>query len=58
MIVICIEGGQRMLAFERREAITVKIEQDKKVLVSDLSKLFDVSEETIRRDLEKLEIGK
>ncbi len=44
-----------MLAFERREAITKKIERDKKVLVSDLSNQFGVSEETIRRDLEKLE---
>ncbi|MDE1549787.1 DeoR/GlpR family DNA-binding transcription regulator [Jeotgalibaca caeni] len=44
-----------MLAFERREAITKKIMQEKKILVSDLSIRFEVSEETIRRDLEKLE---
>lgn len=44
-----------MLAFERRDAITKKIMQDKKILVSDLSSRFNVSEETIRRDLEKLE---
>lgn len=44
-----------MLAFERRDAITKIIERDRKVLVSDLAKQFDVSEETIRRDLEKLE---
>lgn len=44
-----------MLAFERRDAITQKIMQEKKILVSALSKKFGVSEETIRRDLEKLE---
>lgn len=45
-----------MLAFERRDAITKTIFRDKKILVSVLSKKFGVSEETIRRDLEKLEI--
>lgn len=44
-----------MLAFERREAIVKQITIEEKVLVSDLSKQFDVSEETVRRDLEKLE---
>lgn len=44
-----------MLAFERRDNIMLKVKQDKKILVSELSKEFDVSEETIRRDLEKLE---
>jgi len=43
-----------MLAVERRNIILTKIQEDKKVIVSDLSKAFDVSEETIRRDLEKL----
>jgi len=32
-----------------------KIKQDKKVYVSELSQLFRVTEETVRRDLEKLE---
>lgn len=44
-----------MLAPERRQKIIDLIHQDKRVLVSDLSKMFDVTEETIRRDLEKLE---
>lgn len=44
-----------MLAIERRNVILSKLQTDKKVVVSDLSALFDVTEETIRRDLEKLE---
>ncbi|MBQ9765407.1 MAG: DeoR/GlpR transcriptional regulator [Lachnospiraceae bacterium] len=44
-----------MLAIERRNAILAKLQTDKKVVVSDLSIEFDVTEETIRRDLEKLE---
>ena len=44
-----------MLAIERRNAILTKLQTEKKVVVSDLSTLFDVTEETIRRDLEKLE---
>ncbi len=44
-----------MLAIERRSAILSKLVVEGKVLVSDLSKEFDVTEETIRRDLEKLD---
>lgn len=44
-----------MLAIERRNLILEKLQAEKKVLVSDLSQLYDVTEETIRRDLEKLE---
>ena len=44
-----------MLAIERRNAILAKLQEDKKVVVSDLSALYNVTEETIRRDLEKLE---
>lgn len=44
-----------MLAIERRQKIIDLIHQDKRVLVADLSKMFEVTEETIRRDLEKLE---
>ena len=43
-----------MLAVERRNLILDKIQEEKKVIVSELSKEFDVSEETIRRDLDKL----
>lgn len=45
-----------MLAIERRQRIIEIIQKDRKVYVSVLSQLFDVTEETIRRDLEKLEI--
>jgi len=44
-----------MLAIERRNAILEKLQADRRVVVSELSALFDVSEETIRRDLDKLE---
>lgn len=44
-----------MLAVERRKKIMEIINENKSVLVTELSKLFSVTEETIRRDLEKLE---
>lgn len=44
-----------MLAIERRNQILEKLQTDKKVVVSLLSQTYEVSEETIRRDLEKLE---
>jgi len=44
-----------MLAIERRSEIMSLLEQHQSVLVSELSKLYNVTEETIRRDLEKLE---
>lgn len=44
-----------MLALERRKRITELINENKSVLVTELSKLFEVTEETIRRDLERLE---
>ena len=44
-----------MLAIERRNAILEKLQAERRVVVSELSTLFEVSEETIRRDLEKLE---
>ncbi len=44
-----------MLAIERRNAILEKLRIEKRVVVSELSQIYDVSEETIRRDLEKLE---
>ena len=43
-----------MLALERRKIILEKLQADKKVIVSQLSGMFDVSDETIRRDLELL----
>ncbi len=44
-----------MLAIERRNAILAKLNSQGKVIVTDLSREFDVTEETIRRDLEKLD---
>jgi len=44
-----------MLGIERRRRIMEKLNEEQKVYVSELAKLFSVTEETIRRDLEKLE---
>lgn len=44
-----------MLAAERKNLILEKLQAEKKVVVSELSALFNVSEETIRRDLDKLD---
>ncbi len=44
-----------MLTVERRNLILEKLQEEKKVIVSELSEQFGVSEETIRRDLDKLE---
>ncbi|HAG69742.1 MAG TPA: DeoR/GlpR transcriptional regulator [Lachnospiraceae bacterium] len=43
-----------MLAAERRSRILEKLYEERSVVVSELSREFEVSEETIRRDLEKL----
>jgi len=43
-----------MLAAERRKLIMERLYEDKRVIVSELSQEYDVSEETIRRDLEHL----
>lgn len=44
-----------MLAFERYAGIKSELTKNKKVFVSELAVSFGVTEETIRRDLEKLE---
>ena len=44
-----------MLAIERRNEILAILQKEKRVVVSDLSQIYNVTEETIRRDLEKLE---
>ena len=44
-----------MLAADRRNQILERLQRDKKVEVGQLSREFGVSEETIRRDLERLE---
>ncbi len=40
---------------QRLEEIRQKVRQERRVVVSELSVLFGVTEETIRRDLDKLE---
>lgn len=44
-----------MLAIERRRKIISKLTANGKVIVAELAREFDVTEETIRRDLEKLD---
>ena len=44
-----------MFAIERQQLILEKLKEDGAVSVSKLSLEFSVAEETIRRDLEKLE---
>lgn len=44
-----------MLAIERKNKILAILQKESRVVVSDLSKTFHVTAETIRRDLEKLE---
>jgi DeoR/GlpR family transcriptional regulator of sugar metabolism len=44
-----------MLAIERRRRIMSMLQEKQSVLVPELSRIFEVTEETIRRDLEKLE---
>ena len=44
-----------MLAAERRNEILAILKEEGRVIVADLSKKYEVTEETIRRDLEKLE---
>jgi DeoR/GlpR family transcriptional regulator of sugar metabolism len=45
-----------MLAIERRRKIISLLEERNSVLVPELSKIFNITEETVRRDLEKLEL--
>jgi DeoR/GlpR family transcriptional regulator of sugar metabolism len=44
-----------MLAIERRRQIVSMLQEKSSVMVPELSKEFNVTEETVRRDLEKLE---
>ena len=44
-----------MLAIERKHKILDLIVRDRKVVVTDLSEQFGVTEETVRRDLNQLE---
>lgn len=47
-----------ILVLERQQKIIELVTQQKSVRVTELSKIFNVTEETIRRDLEKLELKK
>ena len=44
-----------MLAIERRREILARLSSDGKVIVAELARDFGVTEETVRRDLEKLD---
>ena len=44
-----------MLAIERKHEILDRLRREQRVLVSELAALYGVTEETIRRDLDKLE---
>jgi DeoR/GlpR family transcriptional regulator of sugar metabolism len=44
-----------MLGIERRHKIISRLQQDRKVHVTELSETFGVTPETVRRDLERLE---
>ena len=44
-----------MLPIERKNEILSRLMSDGKVIVSELSAEYQVTEETIRRDLDKLE---
>ncbi len=50
-----IKFGGSMLAIERKDDILAILQKEKRVLVSELSQKYSVTEETIRRDLDKLE---
>lgn len=43
-----------MLAIERRNEILEKLQNDRRNVVSELSQIYEVSEETTGRDLDKL----
>src|SRR5690625_25646 len=47
-----------MLVAERHQKIIELINERKSIRVTELSKIFSITEETIRRDLEKLESQK
>ena len=43
-----------MLAIERKDAILARLSEEGKVIVSELAKEYNVTEETIRRDIDRL----
>lgn len=55
MMYIYEGRGLVMLAIERKNEILSILQKEQRVLVSELSRRYHVTDETIRRDLEKLE---
>lgn len=53
-----MKEGKNMLVAERQQKIVELVNERKSVRVTELSQLYSVTEETIRRDLEKLENDK
>jgi DeoR family fructose operon transcriptional repressor len=54
-LMFILKGDIKMLAEERRQRILEELNNNGSIQVTDLSRLFDVTEETIRQDLKKLE---
>ena len=50
-----MEGVKQLLVAERQKKIVELVNERMSIRVTELSKIFNVTEETIRRDLEKLE---
>src|SRR5690625_496071 len=53
--IVMKERGKSMLVAERHQKIVELVNERKSIRVSELSQIFSITEETIRRDLEKLE---
>jgi len=49
------EGGITVLVADRQRKVVALVNEKLSIRVSELSRIFEVTEETIRRDLEKLE---
>ena len=53
-VFLFIDGRLAMLGVERRHRVMEALTRDGKVYVGKLAEAFRVTEETIRRDLEKI----
>src|SRR5690625_1899761 len=53
--IVMKERGKSMLVAERHQKIVELVNERKSIRVTELSQIFSITEETIRRDLEKLE---
>lgn len=52
-----MKEGKKMLKLERQNIIEKELHEKGSVLVSELSKLLECSEETIRRDIKEMEVA-